>query len=556
VWEAPALLLHYRRGARRIRWSRLFLLFRRPLREHQPIINHPSPRSVDVDVGRHRYSMSQKEEEEDKEGIEIPNEDWEERRMAAEKKDDDDDDEVEDVDAVVRHTAPPPFDLFRETFSAFLESILAYFISDVRQYVRTVQTRAAKNNGKKSESSAAVAMMRHPELAEKLLEPPISTADVVKFFLANVDGGEGGEGAKVAGSVSGLREVMSRGDTGMYVSAIDIMIEEISRYLSLQTAAKAAAKSAAAAPTVTTNALASSQDMIEGDDDVDEIDCQRDQVQEVPSNIGSTSAADAASCTINATATGDNESTDDDDDKSQRRRQRGVRRRNCIRASFDRGFVREHFGLPTLREVEGEGRRQNNQQQKQQSNDEHPAFVGHTTVEVVDESNAASELVYTICVDRASMKIILSFRGTVTIRDWLTDVDSRMVKQKNPLWTKRGEKRSRLAEGVKASSQSTPQTDPQTPQGRYFAVHRGFYNYLLVASSLSATVKGKTKYESIHDHLKRLLVRFPGYRIRVTGHSMVRSSQPRFELFCLCHLVSQRNPRRVKHCRWRAMNYH
>jgi len=55
------------------------------------------------------------------------------------------------------------------------------------------------------------------------------------------------------------------------------------------------------------------------------------------------------------------------------------------------------------------------------------------SVEVFDDENSNSELVYSIGVNHLRKRILLTFRGTVTVKDFMVDADSYMCQFTNPM---------------------------------------------------------------------------------------------------------------------------
>lgn len=118
---------------------------------------------------------------------------------------------------------------------------------------------------------------------------------------------------------------------------------------------------------------------------------------------------------------------------------------------------------------------------------------------VFDDAHSDKELVYAIAVDRGEKReITITFRGSVTVHDWLIDTSFSMVKIPNPL------------KEQAASSFSIPQDNK-------VGMHSGFHKYLFGCNQAGVA---KSKYDQILDHVLSLLETFQGFSIMVTGHSL------------------------------------
>lgn len=103
---------------------------------------------------------------------------------------------------------------------------------------------------------------------------------------------------------------------------------------------------------------------------------------------------------------------------------------------------------------------------------------------VVGDDNMKTELVYGICVNSARQQIAVIFRGCTTRKDWQVSAESIL-------------------------------TQHSTMDDNNVSIHRGFYNYLFRRGP-----SGTNKFEQIVKDVGRLLERYPGYRVYVTGHSL------------------------------------
>ena len=115
---------------------------------------------------------------------------------------------------------------------------------------------------------------------------------------------------------------------------------------------------------------------------------------------------------------------------------------------------------------------------------------------VIDDEMSQTELVYAIKVDKERRHFKVIFRGSVTVRDWITDASMSMKVIDNPL----------------ANDSSV-----SIPQSKKIGMHVGFYTYLFGTDK----TKGSTsKYDQILAHLRSLLQKHPGFSIQVCGHSL------------------------------------
>lgn len=113
-----------------------------------------------------------------------------------------------------------------------------------------------------------------------------------------------------------------------------------------------------------------------------------------------------------------------------------------------------------------------------------------------DDENSEKELVYGISVNNKEKQIIVSFRGSVTLRDLLTDAKVDMVRIPNPV-------------------------EPETS----VRIHHGFRDYLYGRSKRPPHVtleKGQEgrKVDAILQKVVETVEQYPDYSVYVTGHSL------------------------------------
>lgn len=115
-------------------------------------------------------------------------------------------------------------------------------------------------------------------------------------------------------------------------------------------------------------------------------------------------------------------------------------------------------------------------------------------VEFVDV-NAKEELVHAITVNPTRKRITVTFRGSVTTKDFITDAKVGQIKVDNPAYN------------------LNEKTSKET-----FRLHYGFHEYLFI--NKCPHDEGKSRYEGIIFSLKNLLKENPGYKVYCTGHSL------------------------------------
>jgi hypothetical protein len=157
-------------------------------------------------------------------------------------------------------------------------------------------------------------------------------------------------------------------------------------------------------------------------------------------------------------------------------------------------------------------------------------IVNCATLHYLGDENASHECVYAISSNSMRKRIVVSFRGSITVQDWIQDSKFIMADVANPF---RGD-------------------DPESPET--VQIHYGFKQYLyddapsiLPASvhsfvqattkstgSLSSNAKGiqhgeneasnsttkQSKIEEILEKVQALLAEHPSYKVYVAGHSL------------------------------------
>eukprot|EP00588_Corethron_pennatum_P001233 CAMPEP_0194293728 /NCGR_PEP_ID=MMETSP0169-20130528/48506_1 /TAXON_ID=218684 /ORGANISM="Corethron pennatum, Strain L29A3" /LENGTH=436 /DNA_ID=CAMNT_0039042339 /DNA_START=108 /DNA_END=1418 /DNA_ORIENTATION=- len=120
------------------------------------------------------------------------------------------------------------------------------------------------------------------------------------------------------------------------------------------------------------------------------------------------------------------------------------------------------------------------------------AGQAEASLEYFCDDNANSELVYAIGIDRTRRRVTVAFRGSVTQTDWLTDLNMFGKSVPNPLYDEGGK------------------------QSKDLLIHNGFHEYLFYPSKVNKIAK----FEEIISQAGEILMKNPGYRLYVTGHSL------------------------------------
>lgn len=183
--------------------------------------------------------------------------------------------------------------------------------------------------------------------------------------------------------------------------------------------------------------------------------------------------------------------------------------------------------------------------------------IDDVTIQHCGDDHALNECVYTIITNSKLEQVTLSFRGSITMQDWITD--------------------AKLVSGALANPLYDPE-DKGNNQPEFVGVHRGFRDYLydvkdplippISLSKLQSKIKKVTskeeeeeleeatvrqnKIDVILDQVQELMDANPGYKLYITGHSLggalamltsvqasVRFAQPGIPVTC----VTIANPR-------------
>lgn len=103
--------------------------------------------------------------------------------------------------------------------------------------------------------------------------------------------------------------------------------------------------------------------------------------------------------------------------------------------------------------------------------------------------------VYTVVKDTVNKRVIASFRGSVTLNDWFSNVNARLVGLETPKKI-----RNKMEEDL---------------QERVL-VHRGFFEYLFDNDRL----RGKQRFDGLIADIRDAIAGEEGYSVYITGHSL------------------------------------
>lgn len=129
------------------------------------------------------------------------------------------------------------------------------------------------------------------------------------------------------------------------------------------------------------------------------------------------------------------------------------------------------------------------------------------------------ELVYALCVDTARRRITVLFRGCSTRQDWSICANNLLMAHVNPLYEQQQKDDeddcSSSNDNINNNHHHHPYHHIEQPET--IAIHSGYSHYMFNASDQSS---GVSKFDAIIGHLQRLLHKYPGYHVYVTGHSL------------------------------------
>ena len=123
-------------------------------------------------------------------------------------------------------------------------------------------------------------------------------------------------------------------------------------------------------------------------------------------------------------------------------------------------------------------------------------------------------LFFNMPLPNSAKRIGVTFRGSVTVRDWMVDANQLQTVVEDPTVPK-------VARSQRFLSRQT------------VALHSGFYHYLFAKVGKSDGTMD-TKYQIILNHLRSLLKEREGYHLEVTGHSLGGALATMFSFFAAC----------------------
>lgn len=117
------------------------------------------------------------------------------------------------------------------------------------------------------------------------------------------------------------------------------------------------------------------------------------------------------------------------------------------------------------------------------------------TLEVFGDNSSLEELVYAIAVNPKRKRITVTFRGSVTSKDWMTDAMITLKNIPNPA----------------AKYKDQPKT---------ISIHTGFHDYLLGTKFGDGEKTIVSKCDEILSIVIKQLLKYPGFQLYITGHSL------------------------------------
>ncbi|KAL7546875.1 hypothetical protein ACHAWF_010199 [Thalassiosira exigua] len=125
--------------------------------------------------------------------------------------------------------------------------------------------------------------------------------------------------------------------------------------------------------------------------------------------------------------------------------------------------------------------------------------LDHTQLIAFDDEFEKEELVYAIAINPLRKRITVCFRGSITNRDWATNLEIFMKDAPNPLKS-------------------------HVSQTSTVKIHNGFHDYLFSPSERGAVgPNGETlsEYQEIlQEHVLPVIKEYPSYKLYITGHSL------------------------------------
>ena len=129
-----------------------------------------------------------------------------------------------------------------------------------------------------------------------------------------------------------------------------------------------------------------------------------------------------------------------------------------------------------------------------------------------DDDNSTSECVHSILVNPKKKTIMLTFRGSITMQDWITNAKLVTGRLANPLY------HSANDNDDDDDSASTDLLQRQQPE--FVGVHLGFRDYLYDSDLRPPENKKNNKIDMIMHQIQALMDANPKYQLYISGHSL------------------------------------
>jgi pimeloyl-ACP methyl ester carboxylesterase len=121
-----------------------------------------------------------------------------------------------------------------------------------------------------------------------------------------------------------------------------------------------------------------------------------------------------------------------------------------------------------------------------------------------------------IYLDKCYERIIVTFRGSITLSDWAHDVRVNTHSMNNPFFDAAQDNKKEKQQGGGGVSSSSSMFHHER-QHETLRIHAGFYEYLCMANRTSGE---ESKFDQILRKLHDLLKQHPTYKVVVAGHSL------------------------------------
>jgi len=139
----------------------------------------------------------------------------------------------------------------------------------------------------------------------------------------------------------------------------------------------------------------------------------------------------------------------------------------------------------------------------------------------IDVVKPQSELIYGIAIDHKKKRVIVTFRGSMTVNDWVRNASANFKKVPNPHFSKK--------------------SNNKQPKSIY--LHTGYHDYLK-EEQWFAGVKG-IKYDAIKEDLIEVFKTHKDYELFATGHSLGGALSTMFSFYIMSEDDSVNIPKAI-----------